>query len=110
MAQSSKYDFSRSDKSTICVWYFRSDAPLLQIAAREEAAKRSIRCFSDEDSRLEAAAKEREETERKRFLARLNDTSVRFLNWKERIDRVVQDELRRWLSIAPEGVEEIAPP
>lgn len=104
-------DFSASDELTICYWYFSSDTNVvLREAARIAARQRNIRCLSEEEKRAQARERERVEAERRQFLARLNDPALSSLAWKDRLDRVVQDELRRWLTIAPEGTDEVATP
>lgn len=48
--------------------------------------------------------------QRSRFAASLNSISLKGLPWKERLDRVVQAELRQWLTVDASGLEEIPPP
>lgn len=48
--------------------------------------------------------------DRLRLNAVLNTSTLRNLPWRERLDRVVQGELRQWLSADARGLEEILPP
>ncbi len=106
----SRTDFSQSDQATICHWYARSDVPAMQQGARDAAARRNIRCLTEEDRRAEAERRDRAEAERRRIAARFSDPALRSLPWKDRLDRVVQEELRRWLTVTPQGTDEVAPP
>lgn len=39
-----------------------------------------------------------------------NDPATRSLPWKDRLDRVVQEELKRWLTISSMGIDEVDKP
>jgi hypothetical protein len=105
-------DFSASDEVTICHWSTRSDshAAVMRKAALDAATRRKIRCLSEEEKIAEAKDRERVETERRQLLARLNNPAIRSLVWRDRLDRVVQDELSRWLTLIPQGTDEVLPP
>ena len=54
--------------------------------------------------------KQREADAVRIFSDRLNSSALRALPWKERLDRVVQSELRDWLTPDAKALEEVSPP
>jgi hypothetical protein len=52
----------------------------------------------------------RQERERSRFAASLSSASLGRLPWKERLDRVIESELRQWLNVDTIGLDEVPAP
>ena len=66
---------------------------------------------AQEQAELEAKRKtERAAEDARNLAARLNSNSLGRLPWRERLDRVVQSELRDWLTPDVKALEEVPPP
>ncbi len=75
----------------------------------------SSQSYPDDRERLAAGLSLRNEAnaramERARMGATLTAPSLKGLPWRERLDRVVQSELRNWLNIDGSGLDEVPPP
>lgn len=76
-----------------------------KVSSAETQLAASLRTLAE---RVNAA--DRVNAEQSRFAASLNSAATRNLPWRERLDRVVQAELRQWLAADASGLEEIPPP
>lgn len=80
------------------------------LVSREREAIADRTRAAEAESRKRADAVRQEEADRRRFTTSFDSPTLRALQWKERLDRVVRAEIAQWLMPNAVGLEEIPPP